>query len=105
MNNQNRVPYSYTKANIINKLNELAVKTKEDAHFLVNPKLFDLFLHLMSNHNMIKEMKRIPSPNKNYYITESILKQKSDGSSDFYSSQIKKLFSRKEDQESGLYSL
>lgn len=54
---------------------------------------------------MIKEMSRIPSPMKNYYITESILTQKSDGSSDFFSSQIKKLFESKEDQQSSLYSL
>ena len=104
-NNSRKVPYSYTKENILKTLNELANKTKAEPWFTINPKLFELFLYLMSQHNMIDEMKRIPSPLKNYYITESIWRQKSNGSSDFYSSQVKQLFNSKEDQQSGLFSL
>lgn len=71
-NSQRKVPYSYTKSNILNKLDELATRSKVEPWFTINPKLFELFLYLMSQHNMVDEMKRIPSPLKNYYITESV---------------------------------
>ena len=102
--NFGHLPSSYSKQNIQKFTNNLQARIKKREVSPPSAKTNEILLFLMQHHKMINEMKKVSSPLKNHYITEAICNLKSDGSSDFYSSQVHKLFRTKIDKESELYT-
>jgi len=104
--NNNKLPDSYSKQNVLRKIDELNAKVKSGELPKVNEMIWDsIILQVMKHHKMINEMKKIDSSAKNHFLTDAICRLKSDGSADFYSSQVKALFKAEGQGEGQLYTL
>lgn len=103
--NDGRLPPSYTRENVMEKLEELQNLENSEPNSKIHEKVYEPLLLAMKQHKMIDEMKQVPHSLRNHYITEAICSLPNDGSPDFYSSKIKELFPTKKDKATSLYSL
>lgn len=102
--NFGHLPSSYSKKNIKKYTQNLNKRIKNREITQPSDKTNEILLSLMQHHKMIEEMKELSGPLKNHYISEVICSLESDGSVDFYSRQVQKLFKSKAAKESDLYT-
>ena len=101
--NYGNLPPSYSKDGVAQYLENLKARVSRREISQPSERTNELLLSIMKEHGMVQEMRGLFGPLKNHYITEAICNLKSDGSSDFYSSQVQKLFKTKQEKESDLY--
>jgi hypothetical protein len=103
--NNGRLPQSFSKTKVLKKWNQVK-KLLDSGKLKPEEASWDLIMLIaMKHHKMIDEMKQVPSNLQHHFVTEAICGLESNGSSDFYSRQVKSLFNTKSSKNSQLYTL